>query len=429
MAEQWRLDDVFGVARELPQNYVVRDSVDQGLVDALSRDQHIVIYGSSKQGKTCLRKYNLNPGEYRLVTCGNRWTLAQLHSAILKEAGYVVEGSTTRTVTGQLKVTAKLRGGINIFGNKAEAEAGTEAGGTKERTIETTPLELDPADVNDIIAALEFAECPQFIVLEDFHYLPEETQRDFAVALKAFHEDSNFCFIVVGVWRDQNRLVQHNGDLTGRVVAIDADQWTTDELRDVIESGESYLNITFSDQFKNELLEGCFSNVFVVQESCRLACERAGVYGTSSAAIVIDADAAELIKVAVDAHSGRYTGFIINFALGFQTSQLEMFKWLLWPVLTADVPELERGLKYGDLRSALNEHHPAAPINAGNITQALQSVASLQVGRMEIKPIILDYDETNRRLSVVDRSFLIWLQHQDRDELLALAELPPTDGG
>jgi hypothetical protein len=253
-------------------------------------------------------------------------------------------------------------------------------------------LELDPADVNDIIAALEFAECPQFIVLEDFHYLPEETQRDFAVALKAFHEDSNFCFIVVGVWRDQNRLVHHNGDLTGRVVAIDADQWTTDELREVIESGESYLNITFTDQFKNELLKGCFSNVFVVQES-----------------------------------SGRYTAFIINFALGFQTSQLEMFKWLLWPVLTADVEELERGLKYGYLRSTLNERHPAAPINAGNITQALQSVASLQVGRMAIKPIILDYDETNRRLSVVDRSFLIWLQHQDRSELLTLAELPPMD--
>lgn len=108
--------------------------------------------------------------------------------------------------------------------------------------------------------------------------------------------------------------------------------------------------------------------------------------------------------MAVDAHSGRYTGFIINFALGFHTSQLEMFKWLLWPIDTADVAELERGLKYGDPRSALNERHPAAPINAGNITQAPQSVASLRVGKMEIKPINLDYDEINRRLSVVDRT-------------------------
>ncbi|WP_205877536.1 ATP-binding protein [Mycobacterium camsae] len=424
MAEWARLDDVFGVSRELPGNYIVRDSVDQALVDALARDQHIVIYGSSKQGKTCLRKYNLRTEDYVLVTCGNRWTLAQLHSAILKAAGYVVEGSTTRTVSGEAKVTAKLGGGLNFFGNKATAEASTDVGGTKKTDVVTTPMELDPADVNDIIAALENAQCPQFVVLEDFHYLPEETQRDFAVALKAFHEDSHYCFVIVGVWRDQNRLVQHNGDLTGRLVAIDADQWTREELREVVEFGESLLNITFTEGFKNELLDGCFSNVYVVQESCRLACERAGVIGTQQTNRVVDANASSLIKEAVDAHSARYTGFIINFALGFQTSTLEMFKWLLWPVLTADVTELERGLKYGHLRAVLDERHPAAPINAGNITQALQSVASLQVGKMAIKPVILDYDETNRRLSVVDRSFLIWLQHQDRPELLALAELP-----
>lgn len=423
MTENFRLDDVFGVARDLPRNYIVRDSVDQRLIDALARDQHIVIYGSSKQGKTCLRKYNLQPHEYAVVTCSNRWTLSQLHSAILKAAGYVVEGSTTKTVGGEAKVTAKLSGGLNLFGNKAAAEVGTEASGNKSTETKTAPIELDPADVNDIIDALKAAECPQFVVLEDFHYLPEETQRDFAVALKAFHEDSNYCFIVVGVWRDQNRLVQQNGDLTGRVVAIDADQWTEDELREVIEFGESLLNVTFSESFKGDLLEGCFQNVFVVQESCRLACERAGVFGTQSDPKLIDANAPELIKAAVDAHSARYMGFILNFALGFQSSQLEIFKWLLWPVLTADVADLENGLKYGDLRSAIDARHPNAPINAGNITQALQSVASLQVGKMAIKPIILDYDESNRRLSVVDRSFLIWLQHQDRGELLILAEL------
>lgn len=425
MSEDVRLDDVFGVARDLPKNYVVRDSVDQQLIDALARDQHIVIYGSSKQGKTCLRKYNLQPNEYVLVTCSNRWTLAQLHSAILKAAGYVVEGSTTKTVSGEAKVTAKFGVGFNFLGNKATGEVGGQGGAGKTTGVQTTPMQLDPADVNDIIDALNNAQCPQFVVLEDFHYLPEETQRDFAVALKAFHEDSPYSFIVVGVWRDRNRLVQQNGDLTGRVVSIDADQWTRDELLDVIEHGESLLNITFSEKFKAGLLDGCFENVFVVQESCRLACEQANVHGRQSQHREIDADAPDLIKAAVDAHSARYTAFIINFALGFQSSALEMYKWLLWPVLTADVADLERGLKYGDLRTALNQQHPDAPINAGNITQALQSTASLQVGKMGIKPIILDYDETNRRLSVVDRSFLIWLQHQDRNELLALAELPP----
>jgi hypothetical protein len=421
-----KLDEVFGVSRDVPLNYVVRDSVDGKLVDALTRDQHIVVFGSSKQGKTCLRKYNLKDDEYVAVTCSNRWTLGQLNAAVLKAVGYVVEGTSSRTVTGESKIAARLGGGFNLFGNKIDASAGVDSSEGTQTSVESQPLELDPSDVNDIIEALEAANAPHFIVLEDFHYLPEETQKDFAVALKAFHEDSSYCFVIVGVWLDQNRLVQHNGDLTGRVVSVDADKWSSDELLEVIEGGEQLLNVRFSDAFKDELLDGCFESIYVVQESCRRACEQAGVHETKLEPSDLDGDANALIQAAVDAHSARYNGFIINFALGFQTSALEMYRWLLYPVLTADVIELERGLKYGDLRLVIDEHHPESPINQGNITQALRSSASLQVGKMQIKPIILDYDETNRRLNVVDRSFLIWLQHQDRTELLSLAELPPS---
>jgi hypothetical protein len=60
----------------------------------------------------------------------------------------------------------------------------------------------------------------------------------------------------------------------------------------------------------------------------------------------------------------------------------------------------------------------------GNLTQALQSTASLQV-KKDIKPIVLDYDQTNSKLNIVDHGFLIWLENQDRAELLDLAELPP----
>ena len=43
-------------------------------------------------------------------------------------------------------------------------------------------------------------------------------------------KQSNFTFIIVGVWLDENRLVQYNGDLTGRVLAVNADAWSRDEL-------------------------------------------------------------------------------------------------------------------------------------------------------------------------------------------------------
>jgi len=95
-----------------------------------------------------------------------------------------------------------------------------------------------------------------------------------------------------------------------------------------------------------------------------------------------------------------------------------MYKWLLHPVLTASSEKLKAGFKYAELRKYLQERHPQRKgLNAGNLTQALQYCASLQVEK-NIKPIVLDYDQTATRLNVVDRGFIMWLEYQDKPELL-----------
>lgn len=91
------MNEVFGVSRDLPLNYVERDKVDNKLFLALAQNHHIVIHGSSKQGKTCLRKWNI---EIR--------TIAELNAAILKAVGYKVEKSQSVTVSGKHRVTARL---------------------------------------------------------------------------------------------------------------------------------------------------------------------------------------------------------------------------------------------------------------------------------------------------------------------------------
>jgi hypothetical protein len=42
------LRDVFGVGRDVPMNYVVRPEVDEKFIASLTRDKHVVIYGSGK---------------------------------------------------------------------------------------------------------------------------------------------------------------------------------------------------------------------------------------------------------------------------------------------------------------------------------------------------------------------------------------------
>lgn len=419
-----RAEDVFGTNRnrDVPLNYVIRKSADERLIDSLPRGKHLVIYGSSKQGKTCLRKHCLNPEDYIVVHCSNKWAVSDVNLAILKEAGYELSQSTVRTTTGQAKVTAKA--GFKLFGTGAEAT--TEASGGLTKADTRRPLELDPVDVNDIIRALNEIHFSKFIILEDFHYLPTDTQRDFAISLKAYHENSKLCFIIVGVWLEDNRLTVYNGDLTGRVLSIDADKWTDDELLDVIKAGEELLNVNFDPTFKKTLVEACYGGVYLVQEACYRACVESKVFETSPQPIEVGMDLhpEKIIKQVVNDESGRYRSFLTQFALGFEDTTLSMYKWLLYPVITSDVKELEKGLSFRVIRQKIQAKHPrGTELNAANVLNALNYSASLQV-KKNVRPLILDYDESNSQLRVVDRGFLIWLSMQDRDALLELVDLP-----
>jgi len=414
--------DVFGIQRDLPLNYVDRKEVDELFIDSLSRKKHIVIYGSSKQGKTSLRKHCLSETDYISVHCSNKWNLAALHASILKAAGYEVTASKTKTTSGDFKITAEAKG--SLFG-LASTKGGMEAEGGKSTETVIEPLELDPTDVNDIIKALN--QFKQFIVLEDFHYLPLETQKDFAIALKAFHEQSSLCFIIIGVWLEENRLTVYNGDLTGRVIGINADQWSDEQLNNVISAGEALLNISFATSFKESLLGSCFDSVSIVQEACYIACKNENINSTNikyQEDVGANADVKDIILKVVSQQTGRYNSFITNFSVGFQSSELEMYKWLLYPVLTSTSQDLESGLRYNNITKILKENHPKGKdLNPGNITQALLNIASLQVQK-GITPIVLDYDQTNLRLNVVDRGFLIWRDNQDLNATLGMAGLP-----
>lgn len=415
------VDDVFGVSRGVPLNYVDRVDVDGKFLESLTRSHHIVIFGSSKQGKTCLRKHCLILDDYITVSCHNKWTLGDLHAAILKRAGYEVKQSTSQAVGGHYKLAVSASGDLKVpFIGKVglKANVGTKNDNSGEEV--RTPLELDPLDANDIIRALAEIEFSRFIVIEDFHYLPDETQRDFSFVLKTFHEQSKLSFIIIGVWREQNRLIAFNGELTERVFSVDVDNWSAEDLVRVIEAGENLLNVRFNNEFKKALLSGCNDSVHLVQEACRRACQKLKIFGTTdenpevgSASIAQD-----LLKEIVDEQGGRYRAFIMNFSDGFQQTELEMPKWIIYAVLKSSIEDLESGVRLREITRVIRESHPRGQrLNAGNITQALRSAASLQSGK-GIRPIVIDYDGTNRNMHVVDKGFLIWLEHQDRDELL-----------
>ena len=64
----------------------------------------------------------------------------------------------------------------------------------------------------------------------------------------------------------------YNGDLTGRVISINADLWSDLEMRQVIEKGANLLNIKFEEEFIEELIKKSSENIYLIQEACHRVC-------------------------------------------------------------------------------------------------------------------------------------------------------------
>jgi hypothetical protein len=325
----YNLDEVFGISRNVPLNYVERNHVDNQLKECLKRKQHIVIYGSSKQGKTCLRKKNLDQDSFITVHCSNHIDLSNLNQLILKTAGFEIVSSHNKTITGKAKANATF--GINFLA-KLNAETGLE-GSIENQTIKNS-LELDLEDTNDVIRALQSINFKKYIVLDDFHYLNAKTQREFAFALKTFYECSDYIFIIVGVWLEKNRLIALCGDLAGRVISIDAELWSPEDLRKVISGGERLLNFTLNENITEAILEQSYDNVYIVQETCYRIClhynitktlsdnffigsgqfKTEGYLSIEKNSIHID----DIVKDIISQHNGRYNSFIYT----------SIFRWI-----------------------------------------------------------------------------------------------------
>ncbi|MFU2317786.1 hypothetical protein [Rahnella sp. PCH160] len=82
-----QLNNVFGVSRDPVASYIERSSVDNALSDALETTKQIVVYGSSKQGKTALLQRHLQEEERVTYHCGPTSVAEDIYRSFLRSHG------------------------------------------------------------------------------------------------------------------------------------------------------------------------------------------------------------------------------------------------------------------------------------------------------------------------------------------------------
>jgi hypothetical protein len=426
----YKTNDVFGVRSKLIASYIERESVDELFVDALTDGNEVIVYGSSKQGKTSLILKHLQSDNYVKVECSPQTQPIDIYKSILRQLDitYVESEVQGSGYEHGAKINAGFKIKVPLIGEAAlGAEGADKASTSASRTVVYTEYNL--ALAQDVSELLKRNKIDRYLVLENFHYLALDVQETLAYDLRVF-QDHGIIFVILGIWREANRLVQFNGDLLDRITEIPVEPWLSDDFTRVIDKGAQLLNVDFS-AVRADLITASFDSIGVVQEVCKQCCLMAGVTETGVQRVAITH---QHLNDALDKKAGEYgVRHIRNFEsfsdIARKTSNQSGKPSLAYPyyfirlLLTTDFESIERGLPRSRLLEDIRAiHHRPDDVRSSDLGAFLHNVTQHQINK-KIQPPFVDYDRGGKVMKIIDSSLYFFLRHCDRAAILA--DLPP----
>lgn len=427
------LQEVFGVSKQRVQSYLEREAVDGFFVKALASDKHIIVYGSSKQGKTSLVDKHLPYESNVLVSCTPKFESTDIYKSILRGENIQIESGSEKSsgTASKLSVSTNFKAILPFFGSgEAGIKGDTSADSAKKTTYESIEVNLAlPQDITTLLRKIGFKK---FIILENFHYLSLELQKALAFDLRSFQE-LGIRFVILGVWREKNRLTQFNGDLQDRIIEVPVEPWSTQEFRDVIGIGSAKLNVSIDTAIQEELIKSAFDSIGVVQELVKEVCAGAGVEARQAETKNIFH--LPLLQAAVEKktedYSARHLRALEAIAEGRKSKKAKeesvplylpyytVKAWLNFPF-----EQVVKGIRREQLEEQIKkDHHRAKDVRPSDMSNLLHNFAELQ-SEKGIVPPIFDYDQNTRTMRVVDSTFYFFLRHVDKSQVLKNIENP-----
>lgn len=421
-------NQVFGVSNELIDTYIERPKVDNLFLQGLQKNKHIIIYGASKQGKTSLTNKHLTENDYVKVNCSPSSTTLDIFNSIVRQLNIEIIESTdiTTTVGGEIKVGVKAKIKIPFFGG-GEAETEAKASGQKEKGLTYKVIDYNLALAQDISELLREVKFKKRIILENFHYLEEVIQKQLSIDLRIF-EDYNILFIILGIWREKNRLSQFNGDLVDRVIEVPVEPWEKSDLGKITQVGLPLLNVDFTKVI-DYIIDSCFDSVGVFQEICKESCYSAGINETVTELIEISKENVDnAIGKKLNDYASRHIRCLESFIdqKGKSSDEVPLYipYYFIKVLLDESFENITPGLKRKSIQEKIKEtHHRAESVRASDMGYFLRNLVSNQI-KKNISPPIFDYDISTSSVKIIDSTFYFFLKNCDREEVVENLMIP-----
>jgi hypothetical protein len=235
--------------------------------DAVERGSTLIsISGPSKSGKTAFVENLVGKENLLAITGANVSHPDDLWRRVFDLLGQAdnqtvsSETNNQSTVTGGVKAT----GGFMIAKVEGSGQYADASGG-KETVSATHKVDA----LQQLIRLLSGTDYVVFI--DDFHYIAREIQEEVARQIKeAIAKEVRIVCASVPYHADD--VLRANSDLRGRVVAIDFDYWTVDNLAKIAELGFGVLHLNLDGPSIALLADEAAGSPQLMQTMCLEAC-------------------------------------------------------------------------------------------------------------------------------------------------------------
>lgn len=260
-------DNVFVAGGQPTITYVDRENlhIEREFARAIATPNQIVsLSGSTKTGKTVLCKKALGSRAYVWVDGGRIKTGEGFWNYISAELNIPAEIS--RTESSETGIEAQ--GSVPFI---------TTASGSKLWTKETTETKR----INSMTEALSRMQSEKIIlVIDDFHYLPEEIRTDVMRNIKGA-VFNGLKVILLSVTHRVFDALKAESELTGRFTAITLPNWNHDDLVQIPRLGFEALNVICPKSIIDQLCDEAQENPFLMQQFCWEICFDCGIETTN----------------------------------------------------------------------------------------------------------------------------------------------------
>ncbi len=409
------VSEVFNGVKTSKKTYIERDDgryeseLKQGM---LEKGTLCLITGSSKTGKTSLCDKvlaELDKAPIR-VRCSSSIKPEEFWNYPLEDLDFsrikAIEDSSTLTTGISGSVSGKL--GWEWFASlKGTLGLSTSTSGSEKEIKEAILAKPSPTHLTPLLK-----NSNAVLVVEDFHYLSEDVQREIFQQWKIF-TDNEISVIVVGTTHHGVDLATANSDLIGRILHIDLGRWSDSDLEKIAKTGMALLGIGKVDAVAKLIAQESAGLPILTQQVCAQLFHEKGLIEvdmhTAPKFTTHDAKLA-LHRVA----RKRYLNFETWYNQLVQGPRIKSRKYdtykIILALLSQDPPTFSLTRTQIDARLKATGLEPSQVPPAASINSTLASLEKFQKSHdFEL----LEWSKRDRTVYIVEPSFLFYLRWRE----------------